>query len=117
MGTLTIRTTEEQDQLIEQVQKLLGESAVSKTLLHCVTEYQKLTSSLEERNKKLDETLLRVNELENTIHNYLQSQQALTLAVAQPISPRTGKSASPPTTREQAQKHLLGIKEIFRVNS
>ena len=47
MGTLTIRTTKEQDQIIEQAQKLLAESAVSKTLLRCTTEYQNLLSTLE----------------------------------------------------------------------
>ena len=118
MGTLTIRTTEEQDQIIEAVQNLLGESAVSKTLLRCVTEYQERTATLETKNRQLQEALHRVNELENLISHYLQSQQALMSAVPQPIlvAPRTGKTIQRQDTdgHRRARKNLVELQKIFK---
>lgn len=118
MGTLTIRTTPEQDQVIEEVQKLMNESAVSKTLLRSVIEYQKLSSTVEEKSTKLKNALNRVNELESLIRVYFQSQHALMSVVSQTtsVAPRTGKCANP-TDREQAQRQILGLMEIFKVSS
>ena len=118
MGTLTIRTTPEQDQVIEEVQKLLNESAVSKTLLRCVTEYQERTFTLETKNRQLEEALNRVNELESLIFNYLNSQHALISAVPQPIlvAPRTGKTIQRQDTdgHRRARKNLVELQKIFK---
>ena len=88
MGTLTIRTTEEQDQLIEQVQKLLGESAVSKTLLRCVSEYQELLARLETTRSELKTARDRVNELERIIFDYQHCQNALMKVTHQNFTPK-----------------------------
>lgn len=115
MGTLTIRTTPEQDQVIEEVQKLLNESAVSKTLLRCVTEYQKLSSIVSEKSVSLENALNLVDELENLISHYLQSQHALMSAVPQ----RTDRAAQrhDPEHHQQARKNIANIREIFKPNS
>ncbi|WP_434779083.1 hypothetical protein [Neisseria sp. Ec49-e6-T10] len=112
MGTLTIRTTAEQDQIIEQVQQLLGESAGSKTLLRCVAEYQKLSLTLEDQNLKLKEALNRVDELENLILNYLNSQHALMSVV----SPHTNKVTRKqyPASSQVAKQNLNKILETLR---
>ncbi|WP_434776855.1 hypothetical protein [Neisseria sp. Ec49-e6-T10] len=112
MGTLTIRTTPEQDQVIKEIQNLLNESAVSKTLLRCVTEYQKLSSTLEDRNIKLKEALNRVDELEGLILNHLNSQYALMSVV----SSRTNKGARKQNTAsyQVAKQHLNKILETLR---
>ncbi|WP_434779036.1 hypothetical protein [Neisseria sp. Ec49-e6-T10] len=112
MGTLTIRTTDEQDQIIEHIQQLLGESAVSKTLLRCVAEYQKLSSTLEDQNLKLKEALNRVDELENVISNYLNSQHALMSVVSSRTNKVTQKQNKAPA--QVAKQNLNKILETLR---
>ncbi|WP_434779313.1 hypothetical protein [Neisseria sp. Ec49-e6-T10] len=112
MGTLTIRTTDEQDQIIEQAQQLLGESAGSKTLLRCVTEYQRLSSTLEDRNIKLKEALNRVDELEGLILNYLNSQYALMSVVSSRAS--NGVERQNKTSPQVAKQNLNKILETLR---
>ena len=112
MGTLTIRTTEEQDQVIEQVQKLLGESTVSKTLLRCVVEYQKLLSTLEKTQSELRGSRDRVDELENIIFHYQQSQNAL-MSVTRKSDTR---SKQPSPLRPLAKQAIANIKESLKIS-
>ena len=112
MGTLTIRTTKEQDQIIEQAQKLLAESAVSKTLLRCTTEYQSLLSTLESTRTELMVANDRVNELENIIFQYQQSQNAL-MSVTRKNDTRS-KQQSP--LRPIAKQAIANIKESLKIS-
>ena len=114
MGTLTIRTTEEQDQIIEEVQKLLNESAVSKTLLRCTTEYQSLLSTLESTHTELMAANDRVTELENIIFSYQHSQNAL-MSVTRECTTKTQKQ--PSSKNSVGRQNLEQIKAVFRANS
>lgn len=72
---LTIRMNAEQEKLVERVREMMGEGALSRTLLRAVAEYE----SLREENNGLKE---RVRELEDWLTGLRAAHRARAEALA-----------------------------------
>lgn len=78
---LTLRPTVEQQQLLEKVQVLFGESTITKAIYACCTEYIRLRSShakLEQDNAALQR---RYDELLSSTNQYISAQDHLRATV------------------------------------
>lgn len=80
---LTLRPTEEQQHLLEKVQMLFNESALTKSIFACCTDYLRLRTAnakLEQDHKALQR---RYEELLNTTNQYISAQDQLRSTVLQ----------------------------------
>lgn len=80
---LTLRPTEEQQRLLEKVQMLFNEPALTKSIFACCVDYLKLRTAnakLEQDHKALQR---RYEELLNTTSQYVSAQDQLRATVLQ----------------------------------
>lgn len=77
MGTLTIRTTEEQEAKIESLKNLFGEASASKAIMTAVERYEKLDDVVGKTRTDLNVLRAQMNELISALNKKEEAENVL----------------------------------------